>query len=146
MAVASATDKIACNYKVTMYDQDDATATSANNVGWVDMRDYTNILVAVFTSALTGTGPTVFTLEGNTGAAGGGTDREIKAHAMGDLPNAVGDWVYLECSAEEIAQVGSDNDEDLRYVSAQVTCQHNDDEMVVMFNTGSGLKYVHLWT
>ena len=47
MAIASATDKIACNNKITMYDQDDATATSANNVGWVDMRDYTNILVAL---------------------------------------------------------------------------------------------------
>ena len=134
MASPQASDKLFANMAMYAFDHDPANSTVATDIGWVDMRDYENFAVLLFTSVLGGSGPTVFTILANAESDGGGTDVTIKSHAVGSAPNAVGDFLVLECTAEEIAQEAADAGvENVRYVSAKVTCQHTGDEAVVVY-------------
>jgi len=129
MAVATtATEKIGSTQAVTMYDHD-PDGTAATDVGWVDLRDYESFMVLAFASTLTGAGATAFMILANSESDGSGTDVEIKAHAVGSAPNAVGDYLVLECTAEEIADAGTS----LRYVSASLTMANSADENVVVY-------------
>lgn len=132
MASSQSSDKLSGRMKVTMYDHD-PDSTAATDVEWVDMRDYGKFMVIAFASALTGNGVTAFTILANADSAGGGTDVEVKAHAVGSAPDAVGDYLVLECTAEEIAELGRANSLDLRYVSANLTMQNAADENVVVY-------------
>jgi len=125
--------KLGSNAARYMYDHDPADSTVATDVAWVDMRDYEHFLCMAFASALTGAGVTAFSIVGNTSSTGAGTDRVIVSHAVGSAPDAVGDFLHLECSAEQIASVGEANSEDLRYVSAKLTCANAADEAVVYY-------------
>ena len=116
-------------FKVTHYDQDGATATNAADVGWVDMKDYDKILVTAFASALTGAGVTAFSILGNTASDGSGSDVTVVSHAVGSAPDAVADYLVLECNKSEIVAAG----ETLRYVSANVTMANAADENVVTY-------------
>lgn len=119
--------------KVTMYDHDPADSTVATDVAWVDMRDFTNFVAIAFASALTGTGVIAFKILGNSQADGSGTDVVIKTHALGSAPDAVGDYVMLECTAEEIAAASTTASGKLRYVSANLDCNNAADENVVVY-------------
>ena len=121
--------KLSERLKVTHYDEDAATATNAHDIGWVDMKDYDRILVTAFASALTGVGVTAFSIIGNTDASGGGSDVTIVSHAVGSAPDAVGDYLVLECSKDDIVAAG----ETLRYVSANITMANAADENVVTY-------------
>ncbi len=141
MASPQASDKLFSNLALYAYDHDPANSTVATDIAWVDMRDYENFAALVFTSALGGSGPTVFTIIANAQSNGGGTDVVIKSHAVGSAPNAVGDFLVLECTAEEIAQEAADAGiANVRYVSAKVTCQHTDDEAVVLYLRGGAKR------
>lgn len=134
MASPQASDKFFANNKVTQYDHDPANSTVATAIGWVDMRDYGNFAALCFTSSLGGNGPTAFSIIADSDSDGGsGSNVIIKTHAVGSAPDAVGDYLVLECTAEELAQEGADNSVDLRYVSVKVTCHHTDDEAVVTY-------------
>ena len=119
--------------KVNMYDHDPADSTVATDVAWVDMRDYTNFVAIAFASALTGTGVIEFLIIGNSESDGSGTDAIIKTHALGSAPDAVGDYVMLECTAEEIAAASTSSTGQLRYVSAKLDCDNAADENVVVY-------------
>jgi len=114
--------------KILMFDHDTGD-TSANDVSWEDMRDYDELTVTAFASTLTGNGVTAFTILANSESDGSGTDVEIKAHAVGSAPDAVGDWLVLSCTSEELAGLGTN----LRYVSASLTMANNADENVVTY-------------
>ena len=117
---------------VRSYDFDPDT-TSAVDVAWVDMRDFSNFLVGFMRTVGTSNLDT-FKIIANSASDGSGTDVEIVAHAVGSEPDAVEDQLYLECSAEQIAQEGADAGiEDLRYVSAQVKFATATDEGVVTY-------------
>lgn len=125
--MAVTTQKFASRNAVTMYDFDPG-GTSATDVGWVDMRDYEGIHVTVFRSV--GTGDiSAFTLLSNSAADGSGTDATVKTHALGSAVDAVGDYIHLEVTAEEIA----DLDPDGRGVSASVALAVATDECVVTY-------------
>jgi len=115
--------------KVTQYDHDNATATNPVDIGWVDMKDYDKILVTAFASALTGAGVTAFSILGNTASDGSGSDVTVVSHAVGSAPDAVGDYLVLECNKDEIVAAG----ETLRYVSANLAMANNADENVVTY-------------
>ena len=53
----------------------------------------------------------------------------IKVHAVGSEPNLVGDYLFLECTAEEIGALGTD----LRYVTASCEFATDSDEGVVTY-------------
>lgn len=126
MAVATDANKLRCNLAVTQYDLD-PDATTATEVQWVDMRDFNSILVSFFRTV--GTSNATFKIVANSESDGSGTDVEIKSHALAAQPNAVGDYVFLECNAEELAGAG----DNLRYVTAVVSLATGTDEGVVTY-------------
>lgn len=101
-------------------------ASSAKDLDWVDMRDFDQILCTVQAVALTGNGVTQFSILANPQSNGGGTDVIVKQHAVGSAPDAVGDKLILEASAEEIRQLG----ETLRYVSINITTANSADSII----------------
>ena len=134
MASPQASDKLFSRMALYAYDHDPANSTVDTEIAWVDMRDYESFFVLLFTSVLAGTGPTAFSIVANADSAGGGTDVTIKTHAVGSSPDAVGDFLVLECTAEEIAQEASDAGvANARYVCARVTCNNTADECVVVY-------------
>lgn len=121
--------------KVTQYDFDPDSA-DAVDVAWVDMRDYDRILCGFFRTVGTGDIDTMRVI-GNPQSNGGGTDVVIKTKTLtGVQPNAVGDYNFIEVSADEIVAAG----EDLRYVSLQLEFATSTDEGVVTYIRG-GAKY-----
>jgi hypothetical protein len=141
MASSVSTDKLFTTHAIASYDFD-PDATAATDVAWVDLRDYSNFAVIVMSSALTGNGPAAFKILANPNSDGSGTDVEVKAHAVGSKPDAVGDYLVLECTAEEIAELASDNSSALRYVSANIAMANAADEAVVTYiRTGARFQY-----
>lgn len=133
MASIQASECFTARNAVTVYDHDPADSTVATDVAWVDMRDYEEITVIAFASALTGSGVTAFKLLGNSAADGSGTDAEIKVHAVGSAPDAVGDYLVLSCTAEELKQASTSTTGAIRYVSANLDCNNAADENVVIY-------------
>lgn len=125
--MAASTDFMAANLLVTAYDFD-PDGTDAVDVGWVDMRDCSHILVMFFRTVGTSALDT-FKILANSDSAGGGTDSTIATHAVGSEPDAVGDYLFLECSAEQLSETGTD----LRYVSASCEFATGTDEGVVVY-------------
>ena len=141
MASSVSTDKLFTTHAIASYDFD-PNSTAATDVAWVDLRDYSNFAVIVMSSALTGNGPAAFKILANPNSDGSGTDVEVKAHAVGSAPDAVGDYLVLECTAEEIAELASDNSSALRYVSANIAMANAADEAVVTYiRTGARFQY-----
>lgn len=140
MASVQSVAKFTANNAVTMYDHD-PNSTSATFVGWADLRDYESFLVAAFASALTGNGVTAFSIYAAP-AASDTNAQLIVSHAVGSAPDAVGDYLVLECTAEQIATVAASSGYALRYVSAKLTLQNAADENVVVY-IRSGAKFPH---
>ena len=127
MASAVTTDKITSTMKVLHFDFD-PDGSDAVDVSWQDMRDFAAILVSFFRTV--GTGDLdAFKILGNSASDGSGTDAEIKDHALGSQPDAVGDYIFLSALASEFSALGTD----LRYVSANLEFATSTDEGVVTY-------------
>jgi len=124
-------EKMVTELKVLQYDFD-PDATTATDIGWVDMRDYHNILVTFFRTV--GTSNLTLTILANTASDGSGDEATIvsKTFTAGQ-PNAVGDYVFLEALASQVAQQGSEDGKAYRYVSANCTFATGTDEGVVSY-------------
>lgn len=138
MASSVATDKFACNHKVQMFYHAPADAATEQSVKagattttWQDMRDYDHFAVAAMTALLVGTGMTELSIYAAEDSSGTNAT-EIKTSGA-IAADAVGDWAFLECSAEEIAHVGEAAGYNLRYVAAYVDCNNNDDEVAAVY-------------
>lgn len=115
---------------VTCYDFDPDSA-DATDVGWVDMSGYQKFM-AVFvrtdgTSALD-----TFKILANPASDGSGTDVTIKTHAVANEPDAAGDYIFLECTWDDIADADAATGT-ARYVSAQCEFATATDEGVVVY-------------
>src|SRR5690606_36923391 len=99
---------------------------------YLDMRDYLNFAVSAALSV--------------PGTSGAITKLEIVASATDDFASvvvvkdsgavdadAVGDFLVEECTAEEVAQLGTDNGVDLRYVAGRLTMDAADAEAAVTY-------------
>lgn len=118
------------NNAVLMYDFDtDATSGALGSV--VDMRDYGEFIGIAMASALTGNGITK--LEIIASAASNGSSPVVVKDSGTVAADAVGDQVALSCTAEEIAQLGTDNSAELRYVALRVTNNNAADECVLTY-------------
>lgn len=143
MASSVATDKFACNNKVEMFHHAPADAATEQSVKqgattttWKDLRDYDGFFVMAMTGLLVGNGMIELSIYAAEDASGTNAT-EIKTTGA-VAADAVGDYVYVECSAEEIAHVGEAAGYDLRYVAGYIDCHHNDDEIeVVYIRTGA---------
>lgn len=127
MASSIATESLSSRLKVIPYVFNPDT-TDATDVGWINFRDYEKVLV-VATHHI-GTGDvTTFSLLSNSAADGTGTDATIKSHAVGTQPDAIGDYLILEASADEI----KGNDADAKGFSATMTLGTATDEFNVVY-------------
>lgn len=125
MVSAQTNQKFLSRNIVTQYDFD-PDATSATDVAWVDMRDAGVFTVGFFRTV--GTSNLTFHILANSASDGSGSDVTVKTYS-GEEPNAVGDYCFLECTAQELAALGTD----LRYVSANLTVATGTDEAVVTY-------------
>ncbi len=133
MASPQSHEKFTANNKVTMYDHDPDT-TNSTAVEWVDMRGYGELTVMAMASALTGVGVDAFTIAADANSDGSGTNVTIVSHAIGSAPDAVGDYLTLSITAEQVVQEGADASQtDLRYVSAILDMANTADENVVTY-------------
>lgn len=130
MASAQASAKLSQTIKVTQYDFDPGGVDPVD-VAWVDMRDFATFMCIFFRTIGTGAVDT-FAILANSQSNGGGTNVNVKTHAVASEPDAVGDYIFLECTAEELAALGTD----LRYVSASVEFAVSTDEGVVTYIRG----------
>lgn len=90
--------------------------------------DYRRFLAQITTSLLVGTGPTAFSIYAGTSAAGAGAVAVV-THAMGSLPNAEGDSLFLECDVDQIHESLAT----ATHVGVWLDCNNNDDETAVTF-------------
>lgn len=134
MASPQASQKLGSSILIKAYDFDPG-GTAATDISWQDMRDFGTFGV-VFTRTI-GTGNTTFAIIANASSDGSGSDVTIKTHAVGSEPDAVGDMLWLECTAEELAQEGEDNSVALRYVSASISVATGTDEGTVHYIFGA---------
>jgi len=134
MASPQSSQKLGSNILVKSFDFDPG-GTSAVDVSWQNMRDF-GTFAAVFIRTV-GTATATFAILGNTAADGSGTDVNIKTHAVGSQPDAVADMLWLECTAEEVAQEGEDNSVSLTGISASVSVATGTDEGVVVYIFGA---------
>ena len=100
---------------ITFHDFD-PDATTATDVAWVDMRDFSGLTVAYY-KTVGSDSLSAFTIQGSA-SANGSSD-----------PDAVGDYVFFEIDAHDIAQAL----DGARYVSAQLTVDTATDEAVVVY-------------
>lgn len=138
MASSQSSNKLLSNLAVTHYDFD-PDATSATEIAWVDMRDFENFACSFFRTV--GTGTLSMMIVANSASDGGGTDVTIKANPALS-PDATGDYIFLECTAEEIAHLAEAAGVEARYVTAVCTFGTATDEGVVTYIRG-GAKRAH---
>lgn len=131
MASAQTIEHLKANLKVTHYDFDPDVDTKVD-AGWVDMRDFTHILMSFFRTVGTSNLDT-FRVLANDQADGSGTDVEVVAHAVASEPNAVGDYMFVEVSDTMIREVCDAAGVDGRYVSLQLEFATGTDEGVVTY-------------
>ena len=138
MASSVATDKIACRALFEMWDHDPGVNTAlgvspdgGTTERWVDMRDYHNFAVGVMATIMGGNGPTLVEIIASDSEDDGDSSVTVVKATATIAADAMGDWVFLECTAEEIAHLASTYD--LRYVTARITCHHAGDEAAVVF-------------
>jgi hypothetical protein len=108
--------------KITGYDFD-PNATSVTDVGWVDMRDFSDLVVAV--QRTIGTSAMTLTINGSAAANGSSAAVIATKTFTAGQPDAVADLVFLEVLAEQINPY--------RYVSAVISVATGTDEAVVTY-------------
>jgi len=134
-------EKLTSELKVTQYDFD-PDGTSATAVEWVDMKDYGKILVSFFRTV--GTSNLTFLVQASASSAGTSAET-VLTKTISSQPDAVGDYVFAEVLAEQIAAKAASTGKALRYVSAVLTFGTGTDEGVVTYiRGGSRFKYTSL--
>jgi len=115
--------------------------TTSGAVAWYDMRDFRHFMAIVHAAALTGTGVTAFSIKAAP-AASATNEQTIVSHAVGSAPDGEDDFLMLECSAEQIAQIGAAAGYDLRYVAVYLTVNNSSDLLDVVHIFG-GPRFAH---
>lgn len=133
MASTVSTDKLKSTIAQKAYDFD-PNATTLTDIAWVDLKDFLYFMVCFMRTIGTG----AFVMKIAASASSSGSNSVVvkeQAYTAGE-PDAVGDNVFLECTAEEIAALGTH----LRYVSAQCSVATNTDEGVVVYTRAGGYE------
>lgn len=130
MASAQELKKLVANQKVDAIPSGDISTEGV--VKWYDLSLFDRFAVIPMASALTGTGLTIFEIEASANADGSGTNATIKVHALASAPDAVGDYVVLEVSAEEVRGEATTATGALRYVGANVKADNAADNITLV--------------
>jgi len=123
--------KLTTDLYVRHYDLD-PDATTLTDVGWIDMKLYSTVLMSFFRNI--GTSAVVFNIVANTASDGSGDEVIVKTQAQAaGAPDAVGDQIFLEVSQEEIASKATDDGYAYRYISANISFATGTDEATVTY-------------
>ena len=98
---------------------------------WRDMRDYEGFAVGACQAVKGGNGMielSIYAAESDSGA----NATEIKTTGV-IAADAIGDYALLECTAEEIAQIGRAAGYAFTHVAGYIDSHHNDDEQGVVY-------------
>lgn len=138
MASAQSSQCFLARHFVRSYDHDPGSTSAVitspdggTTIRTLDMSLYGRFIASAMTSVLGGNGITK--LEIIAAATATMASAEVIKDSGTVAVDAVGDNVVLECSAEEVAQIGAAAGKELRYVAARVTCHHAGDEAVVTY-------------
>jgi hypothetical protein len=125
MAATSTADRFLSEHAVKLYDFD-PNATTVTAVAWVPLALFSRFVACFFRTI--GTSAVTFDIAVASDSSGTGA-AAVKAHAVGSQPDAVGDQIFLEVSAEQCKEVLATG----THVSARVSFATNTDEGVVAY-------------
>ena len=108
---------------------------------WLDMKGYSGVFFLVGLVNAGGTGPEVLKIVADANADGSGGNVEIATSTSSAVTHE-GGYMIVECTAEQIAQEGADNNKALRYVSIDLEMHHSGDEAAV-FAVRYGPRFAH---
>lgn len=128
--MALSVKKQTSNRYLKMFDFD-PNATTATAVGWVALRDFSSFLVGFFRTI--GTSDVTLAIHAATDSSGTNS-AVVVSKTVSAQPDAVGDQLYLECLAEQVAQLGSDNGKVYTHVSAVISLATATDEGVALYS------------
>lgn len=111
---------------ITFYDFD-PDATTATDVAWVDMRDYSGLTVAYYKTV--GTGSLTSLIIQCSASSNGASPATVATKTISSDPNAVGDYVFFEIDEDDIAQAL----DGARYVTATIALATSTDEALVTY-------------
>ena len=142
MASPQGSQSFASNHKVTIWEHDPGGTSAVlvspdggTTVRSQDMRDFRFFGLGVMVTIAT-TGPTLVEIVSADDADLSTGVNVIKATATVAM-DAVGDWVWLECTSEEIQQESTDGADTNRYVGGRITCGNNGDEAIAVYIAGN---------
>lgn len=138
MASPQSSSKLLSEFLIASYDHDPGATTAVitspdggTTLRYVDMRDYSVFGVLATSTAMTGAGITKVEIVASATAAFSSVTVIKDSGTV--AADALGDYVLLECTAEEVAQEGADAGVDLRYVAARITEANSADEAVIVY-------------
>ena len=142
MASALSVERIRSRIFAKSYDHDPGATTAklaspdGGTTPWVwDLRDYPEGFGAIVKPSIVGgNGITLVRLMAYTDSVATADATEIKtsgAVQLDDLSTAGGDQVFLECTPEEVRQIGDAAGKALRYLAVEITTSTATDEAVV---------------
>lgn len=130
MASPQGSENFSSRNKVEMLDFD-VDATTAAAATYVDLRDYDGFAVMIKPSVLAGSGVTKLEIVAADDTSG--TNITVIKDSGTVAADAIDDYVYLECQAEEVRQESEDASATLRFVAARVTHDNAGDESVITY-------------
>lgn len=133
MASPQAADKISSQVALTHYWLDgDYTGNIA--IGqWVDMLDFGAIMITACGGNLGGAGPIALAILADSASNGASGHNVTIAESTSTACTAEGDYMIVECTAEQIRQEAEDSGYNLRYVCAKLDNGNAGDEVVVTY-------------
>lgn len=143
MATAVTSNKIASNLAILSYDHDpggtSATITSPDGGTTkrvVALALYELFGVAAMTSvSASSSGITLLEIVGCTDSSGSNPTQIVSSGAV--VADAVGDFVFVECTAAQVKECGDAAGLTLTHVAARLTCSNAGDEAVVTYIRGN---------
>lgn len=117
---------LAERFTIKLFDFD-PDATTATEVGRVDMSNAQRLLVGFFRTI--GTSALTFLIQGFAASSGGSATTVKTVTLTGVQPDAVGDQTFVEVTRDEMVAAG----EGLRYLTATLTFATATDEAAVLY-------------
>ncbi len=137
MASAVSTQKLFANLAIEQgyHVPADTNANIHSVLGYKDLRDYGGFAAIAQSVAITGNGLTKLEIVAAEDANGTNATVIKDSGAMTQSSNAY--YKALECTAEEIAQLGRASSYALRYVGARITCDNANSRVSVTYVRGA---------
>ncbi len=107
--------------------------TTAAAVSWYALKDYGGLLAEAALVVLDGNGIEGFSIYAATSSAGANAAAMV-THSDPTTADAAGDILFLECSAEQIAQEGSDAGVSYTHVAIYLECHSASDQVLAQIS------------